>query len=302
MLSKKGRMIITLAIVAGLLGSLSFSNLAHTSPITTVYVDPPSITRATGETFTVDISIADVEDLYAYAFKLKWNGPVLNATSITEGPFLEQGGTTFFVPKIFNEPDPAGESDYIYVVNTLMGAVPGVNGSGVLATVTFLVEAEGESALDLYETQLLNSLTVEIAHTVEDGYFIGKAATEASLVGRGAWPEHKHFSISKDEDGVQTLYGKVKNLGEEPCYIRVNFTVWDIGGVATIFIGKHEVGGEEIKVLPGETVDITVNLWASRETAWQLGSYSVKATCLHSADGTYWLKDGVKEFNFTIVP
>jgi len=303
---KKRFVIVTaLAIVSVLFGSLFCSNLAQAPSTTTLYVDPPSIVDPSltpGETFTVDISIADVIDLYTYGFKLKWNGAALNATNVTEGPFLKQGGNTAFTAKIWNEPDHAGVSDYVAVYSTLLAAVAGVSGSGVLATVTFLVEAVEESVLDLYETDLINSLGEPIAHTEEDGYFnnIGVRAI-GTLVGRSAWPEHKHFSISKDEDGIQTLYGKVQNIGEGDGYIRVSFTVWDMGGVPTTFIAKRlDPAGDEIKTLPGEIVDLSVNVWESSEGAWPPGTYSVKATCLYSTYGIYWLEDGENDFNFTI--
>lgn len=79
-----------LALVVGLSGCLA--------PTTTLYVDPPSVrdpTLVSGHVFTVNISIADVKDLYAFQFELKWNGPVLNVTKITEGPFLKQAAKLF---------------------------------------------------------------------------------------------------------------------------------------------------------------------------------------------------------------
>lgn len=64
-----------------------------------------------------------------------------------------------------------GKSDYIIVGCTLLGKSEGVTGSGALATVTFLVEAGGESILDLYDTRLLDHFGNDLTHMAEDGYF-----------------------------------------------------------------------------------------------------------------------------------
>ena len=58
----------------------------------TIYVDPPSITDLTpGETFTVDINVEDVTDLYGSDFKLSYDTNILDATQIAIGDFLLGG-------------------------------------------------------------------------------------------------------------------------------------------------------------------------------------------------------------------
>lgn len=149
-----------------------FSNIEEVH--TTVSVNPPSIidpTKVAGTTFSVDINIADVKDLFAYQFRLSWKGPLLNVTSVVEGPFLKTVGSTFFIKKIFNSPDPAGVSNYILVGCTRIGEIQGVSGSGTLATVTLFVEETGQTVLDLYDTILVNYDAERIPHTVLDGLF-----------------------------------------------------------------------------------------------------------------------------------
>jgi len=131
---------------------------------TTVFVDPPTSMVAGGQTFFIDIKISDVSDLYGWEFKLGWNPDLLNVVNVIEGNFLKQGGLTFFWQIINNA------EGYILVDCTLLGNVPGVSGSGTLATVKFYAENQGEIILDLYNTILLNSQEQTInPHTANDG-------------------------------------------------------------------------------------------------------------------------------------
>jgi hypothetical protein len=133
------------------------------SVTTTVYVYPSSKTVVVGQSFSVYIKISDVTDLYGWEFKLSWNPNLLDVIDVTEGPFLKQGGDTFFTKKINNT------AGYILVDCTLLGDVPGVSGDGTLASVKFYAEEEGSTVLDLYDTILLNSLEQTIPHTANDG-------------------------------------------------------------------------------------------------------------------------------------
>jgi len=137
--------------------------LALGSPTTTIFVDPPTSTAEVGQTFSINIKISNVVDLYGWEFRLKWNSTLLNALNVIQGPFLKQGGDTFFWPKINNT------EGAILADCTLLGNVPGMNGSGTLATVKFYAKNRGESILDLYNTTLINSQEQAITHTANDG-------------------------------------------------------------------------------------------------------------------------------------
>ncbi|NIP66805.1 hypothetical protein GWN63_01760 [Candidatus Bathyarchaeota archaeon] len=118
-----------------------------------------------GETFSININVSGAVDLYGWEFYLGWNATLLQALNVTEGGFLEQGGDTFFYPKINNT------EGSMLVDCTLLGDIPGVDGHGILVTVQFSVEASGVSDLDLYETTLVSSLQQDIPHTTSDGSF-----------------------------------------------------------------------------------------------------------------------------------
>jgi len=141
---------------------------------TVVYVNPPIVAANPVENFTININVANVKNLYTYQFKLSWEPSLLDLTSVTEGPFLNAEGTymTSFTSHIYNTPDPFGVSGYVYVACTLLAepATAAASGNGTLATVEFQANKVGNTSLHLYDTQLINSLIVEMSHGTEDGH------------------------------------------------------------------------------------------------------------------------------------
>ncbi len=132
---------------------------------TTIYVNPATGTFYLGETFTVNVDIGNVTNLFSYEAKLGFNQTLIKPIGIAEGPFI-RGQTaspsgTFFLPII--------KDDYVHVACVTLGAYPGVNGSGNLFTVTFNTSAPGESSLSLYDSTLLDSTVAEITHSTIDG-------------------------------------------------------------------------------------------------------------------------------------
>ena len=132
----------------------------------TVSMDPSTVEANPGESFTADINVADVVDLYSWGIKIRWDRDLLDAIDVTEGPFLKgQPDGTTFVKKIYD--------GYIDVGCSTLMTWPGVNGNGTLMTVSFNVTDTGGTTLEIYYSKLLDSATppVEISHTVEDGNF-----------------------------------------------------------------------------------------------------------------------------------
>ncbi len=87
----------SLLFVLGVAWALvSFQILVHqvsASPVTKMYVDPPS--QSVSASFTVDVNVTDVVDLYGWEFRLNYSTSILTATSVTEGPFLQYGADRF---------------------------------------------------------------------------------------------------------------------------------------------------------------------------------------------------------------
>jgi adhesin HecA-like repeat protein len=106
-------------------------------------------------------------DLYAFEFELGFADPlILSATGVTEGPFLPSGGTTVFVAGTIDNSQgtvsPTGD--------TLIGLIPGVSGTGTLATITFDALTIGSTNITLFDVALLDSsLTPIDSNTVFRG-------------------------------------------------------------------------------------------------------------------------------------
>jgi len=131
----------------------------------TVAVSPPSITANVGQDFSIDINISSVSDLYGWEFYLGWNSSLLSFVSVSEGTFLQSGGNTFFSYYL----NTTGE--HVVVDCTLEGQIPGVNGDGTLATVTFNTTSIGECPLNLYNVDLRDSSDAEIPCEAVSGNF-----------------------------------------------------------------------------------------------------------------------------------
>jgi hypothetical protein len=142
--------------------------------LTGVSVVPASVNTRVGQYFTISLTVSDVVDLYGWELRLGWNSTLLGAVSISEGPFLKAGGDTFFSPKTYNA------EGYLLVDCTLLGPISGVNGDGVIATVTFYAENMGTCPLTLYDTILLSSSENHITHQTVDGYVVSSRALPSS--------------------------------------------------------------------------------------------------------------------------
>jgi len=130
-----------------------------------VYLNPYMSTAKVGQSVTVDVNISDVVNLFGWELKMRWNKTLLDGIKVIEGPFLKQSSNTLFRHTINNT------EGFLLVDCTLLYSVPGVSGSGTLATVEFNVKSIGECSLDLYDTILVSSLEQPISHEVTNGCF-----------------------------------------------------------------------------------------------------------------------------------
>jgi Cohesin domain len=143
-------MLVVTTLVLISLGSLSTFGTAV--PVT-LSIQPVSSSIVAGSSETLDINIANVPDLFGFQFDVSFAPGVLSAVSITEGSFLLGGGSTFFLPGDIDN----GAGTIASTADTLLGSVPGVNGSGTLAVLTLTGLAQGTSAISLSNVFLLDS-------------------------------------------------------------------------------------------------------------------------------------------------
>jgi hypothetical protein len=292
----KGETIKYIPLILSFVIVLSTVNMAF-AQLPLMYMSPAANSYHLGESFTVDINIQDVVDLYSYEVKLGYNPDILEIVSIEEGPFIIEQTTSPYDPPtvwstIINEYD-----GWCYAACVTLGKYPGITGSGTLFNVTFNVIDPGECDLDLYNSLLLDSTAASISHDVTDGYF--SCLDRANLLRRSAWPEHHHFVVSKDEDfngthANQTLNAKAKNLSPIEMLIKVTFDIMRDDTLLT------SVSSSPTLVAPDTIVDLTANFLVEPADA---GKYYVSARAYYSFSGDYWSPgEKVKTFSFAVVP
>jgi hypothetical protein len=146
------------------------------SPTTTIGVEPRyNFGLNIDDTFLVNITVTDVIDLAAWQLALYYESAVLNGTNYAEGPFLKSGGAnTFFFVVNFTDNYNATHGQAFFacaIYNPGGGVLPGVDGTGTLASISFKVIGGGGSILHLDDTILDDSAEPpnHIPHTLVDG-------------------------------------------------------------------------------------------------------------------------------------
>lgn len=154
------RIQIALACIAFMFGAA-----ARAVPIVSIETTAP--TASVGDSVVVSVDIAGALDLYGIQFDLGFDPTLLSFTggTPTEGAFLPSGGTTLFVGGTDN-----GAGAIIGTFESLVGAIPGVSGTGTLATFVFTAIGTGVSALTLANVLGLDSNLNVIDAGTSDGF------------------------------------------------------------------------------------------------------------------------------------
>jgi len=153
LMSKKHFLILPLILMLQMLVCQSTLS-ANASATATVYVNPSEVTDLSpGDTFLINIDIANVVGLAGWEFKLYYKRNVLNAIEVKEGSFLESAvpphNDTMFLPTI----DYNATHGRVYLACALLGSGPGASGSGTLASINFTVIGVGLTPLSLPQDQ-----------------------------------------------------------------------------------------------------------------------------------------------------
>ena len=135
------------------------STQVSTQP-TTVQILPESYTVPDiGSTFTINISIQNVNNLYAWELKLYYPSDILNGTTVAEGPFLKtENQPTFFRVLEFTDEYNNAQGRIIALCSRFKPGALGARGDGILATITFTSKsANGPKILHLEDVTLIDS-------------------------------------------------------------------------------------------------------------------------------------------------
>ncbi len=150
-------------IVGLVLGASLTASAAFGIPVVAVQPSPVNVTA--GEVFSLDVAISGVTDLYAFQFDLGFDPTKLQSLSVMEGPFLGGGGVTFFIPGTADNTLGSVEATF----DSLIGAINGVDGGGVLASFSFRALAAGQSTVTPGNITLLDSFFFDIPSTPQAG-------------------------------------------------------------------------------------------------------------------------------------
>jgi hypothetical protein len=140
---------------------------------------PSSANPSVGSNFSLDILITGAVDVFGFDFDLGFDPAFFSALSITEGAFLSSAGdaTAFFPGAIDNS---AGTISF--TGSSIFGAVPGITGNGVLATVTFnALAAVVGSPISIFNVTLLDSQLNTIAGVTTQGTTVTATAPPAPV-------------------------------------------------------------------------------------------------------------------------
>jgi len=143
---------------------------------TTILSLSPQIITATAanETFMVNVTIQDVSAMVTWEINLMWDPEYLECINVTEGPFLKQGGGTWWFPGTIN--NTVGSFDDEWGCTQDPFATLGINGSGTLATVAFKSKKAGTSAPRLWHreaaenTWMINKIFELIPYNIVDAF------------------------------------------------------------------------------------------------------------------------------------
>ena len=179
---KKGKNVLLFGVSHGSF----FANDNFALPENTEYtISIPSVTYTlsnspinSGDTFTLDLSARNVIDLADWRFDISFDPSVLEVLEVNEGDFMKQnGGSTLFQKGTID--NTAGK------IESLSSAIltdTGVNGTGVILSVTFKAKTEVETRIALHNFQLLTFSEEEIPAGPHE-FIFAITPKEAPLVG-----------------------------------------------------------------------------------------------------------------------
>ena len=193
--NRKKTSIIVLLFVASLLAVLVVPMVKAQTSTTTVTVTPQSSTPVVGQTFTINIQLSNVQNLYALDVTLDYNSVVLQLVNskVDLGTSSIPGGVLYGSPVTDDENNIASGAVYYntslstaseyHLFATSVNPAGAFSGSGTIATLTFKVTNAGDSNLTLAST-LANyapdGTSEPIAHTDVSGTVDATLSSSAS--------------------------------------------------------------------------------------------------------------------------
>lgn len=164
---------VTVSFLVCILYLLLQVSTVQAEPSTTVSLTPTDSSAGVAETFDVNVTITNVQNLYGVEVTLNWNSTVLEAADIDVR--LGQTDGALYNPVYIVE-NTTEQGKYTISASSTNPA-PSFNGTGIVITLTFRVIGMGNSVLalesQLYDHPSPDEVSQPIAHSTLDGSFHG---------------------------------------------------------------------------------------------------------------------------------
>ena len=123
-----------------------------------------------GHSFTVDVNITDVFNLWVFEFQLYYDTNVLDAMNVTPGPVVPEYRLLGPVDPDTWEWIPINDTlGRVWVTCNFLSPASPFSGDDTMMTINFTAKAEGSSALSFDLTKLLDSGYAPIGHNYLGG-------------------------------------------------------------------------------------------------------------------------------------
>jgi hypothetical protein len=176
----------------------AFSAAARPANATAILSIEPSIDVVqVGDTFTLNVDIASISDLYGYQFDIVYDPTILAADAVTAGSFFDPTMSIFFPGTIDNT---LGTISFVY--NSLIGDTS-MSGDGTLAMLTF-------TAIGLTTTDptLITIANVMLSPFTLDPNAFPEPITDFTVASGSVSTVPEPSSLALVGLGVATVYGR----------------------------------------------------------------------------------------------
>jgi hypothetical protein len=229
---------------------------------TTVAVSPASTIVNVGDTFNVNVTVANIFNFTSWELKLYWLKAIVNCTNAVEGPFLKTGGSTFYNKTINNNYNST--HGYLLAYSTLLGMTK-VDGGGVILTITFKALGGGITVLTLADTKLGDEKIPPqpIPHVDVNG----------TVTVTGGAHDVTVLSVTTSRDGCKPMMTVPDNM-----FVNVNITVANIGNSIEsfdliLYANTTAVDTTSVSNLAVGTQTTVSFKWNT--TGWTHGNYTI---------------------------
>lgn len=150
--------LFSISLIGGATQSNEVSGTTGVPTTLTIGVCPQRYTVAVGDTFSINVWVGAVTDLFQAALELQHDYTKIEALGGEKGDFLGDNVLFQAIP----------DSDRISISNTRLAPATGVDGTGILATVKYRALATGQTSLSFIDATLTLINSVEDTLDVED--------------------------------------------------------------------------------------------------------------------------------------